>query len=812
MTTREPARRANGRVPRLARWLAAACVSAVLAPTVLQAGQGPAGAGEAGGATVLFQFNKSTNPAPLFWTGPLFTLYVPPASHADLRVDNYTFVPNWGKLQASADLVSTPDGFSAGRAMVQLSQVPVGGWTLDVSAGDRPLTVYSLDFRLGSLFNPSAGLRGVQATASKGGTAVSVFGGRTTAIGGYFGESTLVSQQQLYGARAVFSPSSRLTVGASLVRTAATPTPAWRPLPRSTTALTADAIYRVTNGVWLVGEASIGQYSGAPDLQRPSGQDYSLIAGSRIEGDGRQLEVSAVRLGPTYVPLGSFDVGDRAGLYASGNYRVVEALQLFGGLSWFHDNLLGSSARPTYTVDNSYLGGRYRLAPNSYLSGRVGRGGYASSSAADESSSRNREVSADFTQQFGTWRLLGRVHEIRVANDSVAVEHTVRRRADVEIRRAWKRGTNVWTTLGTLSEATRETGESKTSFAGNAGVSGSVRGVSVYGEASWNQEPSVLRTSSVHNTAFNAGFNWVMPGDILVAVSGRYSRDATTLSLYDQMALTPDSVVDLQTFLVNQHRSAYQFTVRLQKDLKWGRRPVSVRGPDAPARSVDLGSIAGSVFNDLNQDGIRDDGDQGVANTTVILDGHTRCEVDATGTFLFKNVSAGEHTVELELVTIPASFDVGPRPKATLRVARRATAEAHFPLIQLGKVSGRIIVIDRPNPDTRWQDDLAANRHDGVGRNLIVVLNDRYKVTLTDRDGEFEFRGIPAGEYRVRLDAASLPEFWEVVSEPESSVTLSPGGKVSDLEIVVGASPRPARRVILVRQPERDPGKKDDKK
>jgi hypothetical protein len=782
----------------------------MLAPAAESAGQTPAGIAEAGGATVLFQFNRSSNPAPLLWKGPLFSFWLPSTSQADLRVESYHFVPNRGKLQGLVDITNAPDGVSIGRGMIQLSQAAVGDWTVDLSAGDRPLGVYSLDFRIGSLFNPFAGLRGGQMAASKGGTTISIFGGRTTATGGLFGGTELVSDQRLYGARAVLNPKTRLKVAASLVRTAATPSTDGVPLPRSTTALTADAIFSVTNSVRLLGEASIAQYAGSVDTPRPDGHEVSFLAGGRVGGEGRGLEVSAVRLGPNYMPLGNFRLGDRAGVYAFGNYPLAEALQVSGGVSRYRDNVSRASTRPTFTVDNAFLNGRYRLAPNTHLGLRVGQGGVESDSTVNVLSSRNRDVRLDVTQQFGTWRLMARGNQIRTSDTTSTAEHAVRRRVDVETRRTWRNGTSLFVTLGMLREAIRETGQKRSSFVGDAGWSGAIRSVSVYGEASWNQESSVLRTSSVHNVAFTAGASWTMPRGLRLVASGRYSRDSTTLSAFDAVAVTPDSLGDLQAFLLNRRSHTSQFNVRVTKDLRWGRRPLAAGAPGAAVRPVEVGVVAGSVFNDLNRDGIRDPEEAGVPHATVILDGQARQEVDATGAFLFKNVPVGTRTVELELSTVPASFDIGPRSKVTLEVAKRATAEANFPLIQLGRMQGRIVVVDRNAVDMRWQDGAGAQPREKTGSNLIVILNDRFKVTMSDADGEFEFRGIPAGEYTVRLDPSSLPEYWEVASKPELAVTLSPGGRVENLEFVVAVVPRPARRVIIAGPPSHEEQRKRD--
>jgi uncharacterized repeat protein (TIGR01451 family)/LPXTG-motif cell wall-anchored protein len=72
-------------------------------------------------------------------------------------------------------------------------------------------------------------------------------------------------------------------------------------------------------------------------------------------------------------------------------------------------------------------------------------------------------------------------------------------------------------------------------------------------------------------------------------------------------------------------------------------------------------SIGDTVWNDVNQNGIQDDGEKGIAGALVTLtlpDGTTlTTTTDANGTYLFTDLGVGEFTVELDLGSIEKPVD-----------------------------------------------------------------------------------------------------------------------------------------------------------
>ena len=250
----------------------------------------------------------------------------------------------------------------------------------------------------------------------------------------------------------------------------------------------------------------------------------------------------------------------------------------------------------------------------------------------------------------------------------------------------------------------------------------------------------------------------------------------------------PGDVDDLTRYLLERSLDGHQFNIRIQKNLRWGSRPLlaGADGGVAPAR--DFGHVAGIVFSDVNGDGTRSVAELGVANISIKLNGSLVTQVDENGRFEFRDVPVGRHTVELDLRSVPATYDVGADWRTVIDVAKRDTAIQQFPLVLLGRMRGRVLVADA---------DVGDRSEPRPARNILVTLNDGLKTTMTDEDGEFEFTSLPAGWYRVRIETASLPNLWTVASGPIEQVVLEPGGRVSGLDLRVETRPRPSRRIIL---------------
>ena len=76
---------------------------------------------------------------------------------------------------------------------------------------------------------------------------------------------------------------------------------------------------------------------------------------------------------------------------------------------------------------------------------------------------------------------------------------------------------------------------------------------------------------------------------------------------------------------------------------------------------VDFGIIArleinGSVFEDVNGNNVYDASDKPVRGIVLMLENGKKATTDNTGSYLFSNVSPGEHTLTLDLNSLPIYY------------------------------------------------------------------------------------------------------------------------------------------------------------
>jgi uncharacterized repeat protein (TIGR01451 family) len=199
-------------------------------------------------------------------------------------------------------------------------------------------------------------------------------------------------------------------------------------------------------------------------------------------------------------------------------------------------------------------------------------------------------------------------------------------------------------------------------------------------------------------------------------------------------------------------------------------------------------SIAGSVYVDADNDGVRDAGESGIAGVTVELAGTDANGVavtrtvttDASGNYLFEDLLAGTYTVT---ETQPAAFVDGldtpgsvggsaaTNDQLSSIVLPAGTDATAYNFGEQGTVlSGTVWVdIDRDGV----LDAGEPGRVGGVTITLLDTSGNVIATTTTAADGTYSFVGLPAGDYVVR---EQQPSAYGSSTPNELPVTLPVGG------------------------------------
>ncbi len=181
------------------------------------------------------------------------------------------------------------------------------------------------------------------------------------------------------------------------------------------------------------------------------------------------------------------------------------------------------------------------------------------------------------------------------------------------------------------------------------------------------------------------------------------------------------------------------------------------------------GSLGDFVWQDTNGNGIQEAGELGIPNVTLILsngNGVTNTTVtNAIGLYSFVNLPAGNYTVSVDPTTLPVglqqTFDLDGINTPNSAVAPLAAGE-HRTDVDFGYQPGQQPLLGSLG-DTVWQDTNGNGTQDATEAgipNVTVILSDSQggtKTTVTNANGIYGFANLPAGNYTVSVDPATLP-------------------------------------------------------
>ncbi len=213
------------------------------------------------------------------------------------------------------------------------------------------------------------------------------------------------------------------------------------------------------------------------------------------------------------------------------------------------------------------------------------------------------------------------------------------------------------------------------------------------------------------------------------------------------------------------------------------------------------GTIGDTVWFDANGNGLLESGESGLAGVTVTLSGDTDGDgvadvtltttTDASGSYLFDQLTAGDYTVTLS--GLPGGLAQTADPDGAMDNAAHLTlAGGETNLDQDFGYTGTGAI-----GDTIWNDADGNGSQDpgeqglaGVTVTLTGDLNNDGIIdtltTVTDGNGNYHFDRLPEGPYTVSVDTTTLPPGMVVTADPDggsdasATLTLGPGETNND--------------------------------
>ncbi len=160
------------------------------------------------------------------------------------------------------------------------------------------------------------------------------------------------------------------------------------------------------------------------------------------------------------------------------------------------------------------------------------------------------------------------------------------------------------------------------------------------------------------------------------------------------------------------------------------------------------GTVSGTVFHDINGDGIQNSGEPGIAGVTVELrdiDGNIVATIltDSSGSYIFTEIPAGAYIVK---ETDPEGFVSTTANTVPVNLGSGGAATASFGDQKQGSISG-IVFADANG------DGILNGSETGLGGVTVELINAQGQViatTVTREDGTYLFADVQPGNYTVR--------------------------------------------------------------
>jgi hypothetical protein len=175
-------------------------------------------------------------------------------------------------------------------------------------------------------------------------------------------------------------------------------------------------------------------------------------------------------------------------------------------------------------------------------------------------------------------------------------------------------------------------------------------------------------------------------------------------------------------------------------------------------------------------------GESPAPGVTILIDGYRRATTDREGKYRFPDIPEGRYDVAISLPELPADYEGGGRTEDLVIVKPQKVSRVDFEVFRLGQVIGRVLVPKDVLPDS-----------------IVIRLLPTTRYTTPAQDGSFGFYNVKEGDYRVEVDATTLPVESRLASPTRVPVMVRMGQDTPQIEFRLEKVEvvRPIRRINL---------------
>jgi len=192
-------------------------------------------------------------------------------------------------------------------------------------------------------------------------------------------------------------------------------------------------------------------------------------------------------------------------------------------------------------------------------------------------------------------------------------------------------------------------------------------------------------------------------------------------------------------------------------------------------------SLEGRIYVDSDGNNVyHPEGDVGMPNISVWLDGQISAVTDAKGIFRFDHVKSGTHAIRADLSEVPADMvftDSGERRVAVLPFKSNIQ---DFPIVRTGSLTGKVTYMDYSDPEKPVRKPLCDAR---------VIADDEHD-TYSDLDGNVTIGSLKPGMYQLKVDPETAPEGYVASTMPQD-IRIKAGETIRGVQVHMDIPPRP---------------------
>jgi hypothetical protein len=712
---------------------------------------------EEGGGEIETEYRSHSNETPINDTNQY---------EMNTHLDVWQNLPNAGTLQLWLDQVNGK-GYDKinklGKGYIALTDLRYNGFIIDGLVGDSTLNFTNPSQKFSNAIYQELNFRGLQADLHSKCGNVEAFMGKPAQLNGLLGKTYDTTGEVFYGFNGRFNPIQKLLLGTGFIRTQNEADNIGRPLTKNNNILMFNSDFEILNWMKWLTEFRLSNYQGESGIE--SKQDYLLRLGPIINNETFRFEANFRRIGTDYhfVNLATQGESDQEGLFFLTEYRPLKGLALFGNADHFHDNVSNMPGRNTTDNTRGLIG----------LS--VFKPGYPSFFVTFNKTDRKNKFDLPLpVDNIGTtlfsevryeyWDVKPYLRYNRSTyRDEIHPENGYNQKdVTLGIHRNFKQDSIVYVE-GELNHKGYQDGANVTDLSEKIGFSCHLTSeLSCWGEVNFLKLRDSKNDSRIHGIERALGLSAKLPWDLQAYSDIRYAKN-----------ISPDND--------NLKAQGINISFKVVKKFNWGKSE-KIAGLKQGIDTEGYGVIEGFVFNDVNRNGIQDNGEQSIKGITIALEDGSIAKTDESGYYRFSRVEIGRHLANLDVRRIPAKYNIISAEKIYVDVKLRKTIQTNFQLIAAGRIEGSII------------NDANGNGKVDPGENgvsdVLVYLEPGKKNIYTGEDGKFKLQNILPGVYTLKVDSASLSEDIVITSSEELKFEVAVGGDLKDMNFLIYEKPR----------------------